>query len=173
MKQNFEKLILSFALILFFTGSSFSQITFSSFEREIKANIDDLPSQNAITATSECGPVSIVVKDNIYSGGCAGTLMREYVATDECGNKASTSQFIGLIDTTAPSFESIPKVVYAGLDGSLAPSTLDIHDNSNAKLKPQFTDQKFKEFILRTWTVEDNCGNASSFEQKLLLQGEL
>jgi len=139
----------------------------------VKANIDDLPSADEIKATSDCGDVAIKIIDKNFSGGCAGTLMREFLATDDCGNKASTTQFIKLIDTSAPNFMGASEIVYAGKDGSLAPKSLEVVDNSNVKIQATFSDQERKGYIIRTWTAEDYCGNTTSFVQKLLLQEEI
>ena len=63
------------------------------------------PANILITATDDCGEVSITFMDLPFSGGCVmpfSTLMRQYNVSDDCGNTTVFLQFIDLIDTVGP-----------------------------------------------------------------------
>lgn len=162
------RLIVSFAFLTVF--SAFSQIEFSSFEKQTKANLEQLPDAESITAKSSCGEVSVKMTDKTFSGGCAGTLVREYVATDDCGNTASAMQFISLEDTTPPLFESSNPTEIGKTQMNAQP---EVSDNSGLKVKLSFEDQKAGDRITRTWKAVDTCGNVSEFIQTVRLSGEL
>lgn len=166
------KMILSLTVFFAVFGTLNAQITVTEYEKQISANMEDLPTVDAIEVSSTCGEVKISVDDKLFSGGCAGNLVRTYTYTDDCGNEESAMQFIKLIDTTAPIFEA-ENEVYVGADAASLPEDIAVSDNSTKKLKPEYSDKKKKDHILRTWTVTDDCGNNSTFEQKLLLKEEL
>ena len=50
-----------------------------------------------------------LLSDEEFSGSCAGSYLRTYVATDQCGNSDTLIQSIDLIDTEAPEFTLIPQ----------------------------------------------------------------
>lgn len=167
------KISLTLSILLFSSLAAFSQITVGDYEKQIEANLNDLPSKESIEVNSTCGAVTIEVEDKVFSGGCAGTLVREYSYSDDCGNTATAMQFIKLIDTTAPQFINAEPVVYAGANGENAPTELETNDNSGFKSELSFSDKTKKDHIIRTWKAVDACGNESSFEQKLMLTEEM
>lgn len=84
---------------------------------------------NYITVVETCSNFTIQKNDEFVSGGCAGTIIRTYTATDACGNVSNTfTQFIHLSDETAPV-------------GNPASSTIEVDcDAPIPQFNPQFTD---------------------------------
>ena len=58
-----------------------------------------------ITASDDCGDVTITFEDEILSGGCVlpvGRYERTYTISDDCGNSINFTQFLLLTDNDAP-----------------------------------------------------------------------
>ncbi len=128
------------------------------------------------TATDGCGGnVTLTFADVTTNGQCAGSysVTRTWTATDACGNTATATQTIDVIDNTAPVIAALP-----------APSSIDCSS------QPQFaqataTDACGSAFTLtfadvttpgacantyttvRTWTATDACGNTSTASQTI------
>jgi large repetitive protein len=73
-----------------------------SYTIYVGVECDEVDSYIGITATDDCGTVNITYTDALNSGGCLGTLVRTYTATDLCGNTATAQQFISIYDTQGP-----------------------------------------------------------------------
>ena len=60
-----------------------------------------------VSATDNCNNITWSTSDVHVSGGCAGTIIRTYVASDICGNQSAPfTQTIHLTDNVAPSIVS-------------------------------------------------------------------
>ena len=61
-------------------------------------------------AFDNCGEVYLETTDLVYPGSAAGAyeIVRTFTATDEAGNETTAVQVINVIDTTTPSFITIP-----------------------------------------------------------------
>ena len=62
-------------------------------------------------AIDNCNTVVVTVDDVTTPGACAGdyVITRTFTATDACGNETNATQTITIVDTTAPTFTSIPE----------------------------------------------------------------
>ncbi|MGB1073960.1 MAG: hypothetical protein ACPGYZ_07690, partial [Flavobacteriales bacterium] len=61
------------------------------------------PTQVPLTATEACGDVTYTVEAFQMSGGCPGTWMRKWTATDACGNASEVvDQYVQLYDDENP-----------------------------------------------------------------------
>ena len=130
------------------------------------------------SATDNCGMVSLnMVADTVY-GDCAQSYVvtRTFTATDECGNETERAQTITIEDTMAPTFnESLPVDMTVECDDVPAASVLTATDNCqdvevmySAEETPGDCTGRYT--IVRTWTVEDDCGNANAHTQTLTVQ---
>ncbi|MCB0706023.1 MAG: gliding motility-associated C-terminal domain-containing protein [Saprospiraceae bacterium] len=153
----------------------------------------DCGSDVSPATTGEIDPLSI--SDNCLAGfiigfsddsttlGCPQNLdiARTWMVGDSCGNIRSIVQHIFLIDTIAPSFTPPAQdTIYLACDASTNPADTgmptDLADNCDAQVSlthtDLFTDQVCTNSftILRTWYVEDACGNIDSTQQHLILQ---
>ena len=143
------------------------------------------PTQVPLTATDNCGLVTYTIDALLFSGGCPGTWMREWTATDECGNSTTTLQFVTMYDDEAPVWTSLPDAevsISAGDDCAPdttpnATGTPTASDNCgpNVDLTVDYADSapdvvcEGTYSFTRTWTATDFCGNATSFVQTLSL----
>jgi hypothetical protein len=145
--------------------------TFNSYEIYVHAPCDQLP--GALTASDNCGSASVqLVSEMLSSGGCLGTLIRTYSATDECGNTSEAQQFVALIDNTAPVFVGLPE------DMTVECSEASINDNGGVtsvdncgqevvlvyaeEIVGQDDDCPETYDIIRTWTATDYCDNVAT-----------
>ena len=117
--------------------------------------------------------------DATADGNCpsASVITRTWTLVDECGNTTSFDQTINVVDTTAPTF-TVPAdiTIECDLDASdvtLTGDVTDEDDNCSIDLEATFTDAiadgdcPNASVITRTWTLEDECGNTTSFDQTI------
>ena len=134
-----------------------------------------------ITATDNCDATpTITVDSTITPGTCTGTytLVREWTATDDCGNDTTVVQTITVQDTQAPTLAGIPANVTVECDGIPPlpiPGAVTATDNCDPI--PTITvDSTITAgsctgtyILTREWTAEDDCGNAVTESQTLTI----
>jgi hypothetical protein len=121
----------------------------------------------------DCSEVTITYSDEVISSeGCSGTLLRQWIATDACGNVATAQQTIAYTDDSAPVIISAPEDLTASCSDvpEVDLNAIVFSDNcSNAtvsvteNLIPGFCPGGYN--IERIWTVSDACGNSVSATQ--------
>jgi len=130
------------------------------------------------TATDNCGAVTISLTESTAPGACAQayTLIRTFTAVDECGNITVSSQTITVVDTTAPEFnEALPVDATVECNAVPAQAVLTATDNCQ-DVSVSFSESRedgdcvANYTLTRTWSVVDDCGNASSHTQTLTVQ---
>ncbi|MFM9006003.1 MAG: T9SS type A sorting domain-containing protein, partial [Flavobacteriales bacterium] len=98
-------------------------------EIQISRPCDDV-NGNYVVVTDECSDYTIISTDLYVSGGCAGAIIRTYVATDACGNvSAEFTQFISLSDAIAPTAEVANPEVSINCDEELPSFNVSFNDN--------------------------------------------
>ena len=161
-------------LLLFFSFIPFAlsaQITVEDYEKKLRANVDSLEYINAVQANSTCGEVIVNTTDQMFSGGCMGTLVRTYRFTDECGNTARAEVYITLEDTEKPYFkERFPDVEMKKEDIELAPKA-EAGDNSGMPVEIALSETGEEGKIIREWTATDRCGNSTTMRQVVTVVG--
>ena len=147
---------------------------FDEYEVNIEMPCDDIDDNILVTATDNCGAVTITFEDDNVSGGCAGVVIRAYTATDECGNESYAEQIINLTDTTDPALAGVPDdlTIECG-DDIPQPADVTADDNCDDELEVVF-EETIEELdclyaIHRMWTVTDHCGNSDSATQIITL----
>jgi hypothetical protein len=113
--------------------------------------------------------VVITWVDQFLSGGCAGTVVRDYTVVDECGNVNTFQQIISLIDNVAPVITEGPADATYECDEEVpAASTSDVAAEDNCteitiNISEEIIDgdcpQNFT--IVRTYVAVDQCLNES------------
>jgi len=127
------------------------------------------------SATDNCGVVTLSVVETTIPGNCAGDyiITRAFTAADECGNATSATQTIEIIDTTAPVL-SIPADYTAECSDAHPMDDASATDNCGVVTLsvvettiPGLCDGNYS--ITREFTATDNCGNATSETQTIVI----
>ncbi|MCC6600098.1 MAG: hypothetical protein IT223_05440 [Crocinitomicaceae bacterium] len=162
---------LSLLLPLLFLAAipCFSQITIEDYPRQIECQIDGTQDLEAPGASSSCGEVKSEISENIFSGGCLGTLVRTFHYTDLCGNTAKAEQYVSLKDNAAPVLIGVPGDISVSEKAIPLPSMVSARDNSGTDTKVDFSEKREAGFIIRTWSSTDPCHNTATGVQKIKL----
>ncbi|MFN4254388.1 MAG: addiction module antidote protein, partial [Saprospiraceae bacterium] len=128
-----------------------------------------------VTATDNCDTnVDIAFTETETPGGCAGskTIVRTWIATDNCGNQTTGIQTITIGDAVAPTFDQQVSDATASCNDIPAEPILTASDNCGAatvtfatQVVPGICADNFT--IVRTWTATDACGNAATVSQQI------
>lgn len=130
----------------------------------------------ALEAVDDCGgPVDLSFVDtHISEGSCTGeeeALIREWTATDQCGNTATARQTIHLIDNMGPAFIDFP----ADTCGLPAPAPVNVtaidaclNEMIPATLTQDTVETDCGLAIHRTYSATDRCGNTSIKVQTII-----
>ncbi|PWL30358.1 MAG: hypothetical protein DCO96_05090, partial [Fluviicola sp. XM-24bin1] len=135
--------------------------------------IGDVPAMINLGWTDNCDGTGTVTGTDVSDGQtCPETITRTWTYTDACGNTATTSQTITVIDTQAPVFNAAPAAVAVECIGDVPAMTdlgwTDNCDGSGTVTGSDVSDgQTCPETITRTWTYTDGCGNTSSTTQTI------
>ncbi|MEM8906565.1 MAG: VCBS repeat-containing protein, partial [Bacteroidota bacterium] len=129
------------------------------------------PTSGTPTVTDACDPsVDLTYVDGTPTDFCSGTLIRTWTATDDCGNTATATQTIAIIDTTDPTFDSTPSNISVDCGDTYTIPTLTASDACDPDVTVTFSDLMNSTCpgdttITRTWLATDDCGNTSSVVQ--------
>ncbi len=140
---------------------------FDDFEAEVTFNCNDIGDLEDLTATDNCGMVTITCNTDEVSGGCAGTYLRECIAVDECGNQTTATQVVNIIDDEAPVINH-PDDFTVECDEDL-PTAPDVTaaDNCDDDVVPSLVINTeiiddCTSIMTWTWTAVDHCDNEST-----------
>ncbi len=131
-------------------------------------SIEDL----GITATDNCGDVTITFEETKFSPGCLGTLQRTYTATDKCGNTATVIQIIDLTNENGPIMECLADTTYDCIaDVPVAVDPIVTHgcdlEIVSIELNETMQGENCAMTITREWTATDACGSVSTCTQTI------
>lgn len=144
---------------------------FEPYETQIFVNCGQ-SSGVFVTASDNCNTTSITYSDMLaggIGGGCGGSIIRTYTATDACGNAAQIEQMISLIDNEAPAFLTFPEDI--SVECSQVPSPDDAvveYTDDCSSVSVTFNEITIEgdcpnNYTLeRTWTITDACNNSTS-----------
>lgn len=147
---------------------------FTNIPANLTIECDDPIPSNQPVAEDNCDPqVTITYKEKEAAGPCTGTylLIREWIATDDCGNSAVAVQQIYVEDTTPPVLIGVPNDVTVECDQVPAPANVKAVDACDPDAVLTFKEirqdgncpQSYT--LIRTWTATDDCGNTTSDSQ--------
>ncbi|MFM1931955.1 MAG: hypothetical protein RL226_1258, partial [Bacteroidota bacterium] len=107
--------------------------------------------------------VAVTVNETISGSGCLFTIIRTWIASDDCGNTTIVSQSIQVEDTEAPIFVNVPPtqvVECSQLNAMPLPQVIDDCGNTVTILfEDQIAGSGCTYDILRTYTATDLCGH--------------
>ena len=141
---------------------------------------EDVPDAEVLTASDNCnGFITGVMSEEQTPGDCPNrfTVERTWTFTDECGNSSSVSQTITVEDTEAPVAPAPPADISVQCAADVpAIAELTAEDNCSGSIvgfpsdevTPGDCPNSFT--IRRTWTFTDECGNASSVTQTIVVE---
>lgn len=99
------------------------------------------------------------------SGGCLGTVVRTWTATDACGNASTATQTILIIDNQAPVIDVNTSSVVLDCGQPIPATPVSVTDNCDQSPVLKFRETRFGDDcdfkIVREWTATDKCGNES------------
>jgi hypothetical protein len=134
-----------------------------------------IPAPANVTATDNCS-VPIVTFSQTATTGCPYTITRRWVAVDACGNEAEVVQTLTVTDTTRPTVvDGVPSIVNVSCELPLPSFTPVFDDNCDETLVITFTQDTLNQNncgfdVRRRWVAVDDCNNATTVEQHLLVR---
>ncbi|MBK6929763.1 MAG: HYR domain-containing protein [Saprospirales bacterium] len=137
-----------------------------------------VPALAVVTATDNCNaPVDVEVSEIEVPGTCPNqySIKRTWTAEDDCGNSTIFVQTINISDVIAPVFAGLPTAVVNVECSEDVPAlaVVTATDNCNAPVDVEVSEIEVpgtcpnQYSITRTWTAEDDCGNATVFVQTI------
>jgi hypothetical protein len=150
---------------------------FVSVPADMTVECDNVPAFEEASATDNCSDVTITYSETsepaeiMMEMPCGEIITRTWTATDECGNVATATQVVTIVDTTAPELVGVPANVTVECDEIPAPPVVSAVDNCDTfPMEVVMTENILpgdgcSYTIVRTWTVEDNCWNYNSASQ--------
>ncbi|MBL7796206.1 MAG: T9SS type A sorting domain-containing protein [Saprospiraceae bacterium] len=153
---------------------------FTSVPANVTVQCNSLPAVGTSTATDNCdASVSIAYNGQTrQNGSCTDTyvLIRQWTATDNCGNTKTATQRINVIDNQKPNFTSTPSNVTVQCDAIPEPANPTATDNCDTAVAVTYNGQTQTNgacpnayTLTRRWTAADNCGNTRTVTQRIVV----
>ena len=152
---------------------------FTSIPLDVTVSCDEPLPTNEASATDDCsGDVNLVSTSRRETGDCldAYRVVREWTATDACGNVATATQVVTVRDATPPVFANVPAAVSIGCDQPLPTTQPRLTDNCDEEVnveersRRERGDCESSYTLVRTWIATDNCGNTASASQVVTVE---
>ncbi len=154
---------------------------FTQVPADVTVSCDAIPPVGTANAGDNCDTNVSVVYDGQtrIDGACADnyTLVRRWVAVDNCGNTASAQQRITVRDLTPPTFTFVPPDATVNCDAIPNLGSPAAGDNCDNNVTITFAGVVQTSgscvaggTVKRRWIAEDNCGNTTVAEQVLTVQ---
>ena len=147
--------------------------TFTTTPEDLALECSEALPVTSAEASDDCGSVTVTYADETVAGDCTGnyTVLRTFTAEDGCGNSSTYLQTIEFTDTTAPVVLSAPgDTSYAVFAGQTIPVEFPEAEDACGTVDMTFvdvcTDQGLGGYTAeRTFTITDDCGNATEVTQ--------
>lgn len=128
------------------------------------------------TATDQCLDITLTYTDGDLTGDCEKQFTRTWTASDACGNTASCTQLIIVVDQMNPYLSCPPAATIAcGADADPSatgqPTAVDYCSEVEVTYEDVDDFEACPPTILRTWTATDICGNTNSCVQTIEVTG--
>lgn len=144
--------------------------TLANIPSDITVNCGNIPVAPAILGADNCDTDVEVIFKETTTPGCPFSIVRNWIAVDNCGNQAEATQTIVVVDNQPPVLSAAPANLTLDCGDQVpAAITLTATDNCTANVQVNMvettTASSCGQAILRTWTAIDDCGNSSSVSQ--------
>ncbi len=110
--------------------------------------------------------------DSIITGLCANSysILRTWLATDECGHFSTCDQLISLQDISSPTLIGVPDDIFVTCDNIPDIPLVTANDNCDSSLTVIYSEvsnsvEEGCGTIVRRWSVTDDCGNIATDDQ--------
>ena len=132
----------------------------------------DLPEAPVVTASDNCSEGTVILSEELIEEDCGKTLIREWVATDDCDNSVTHNQVITLEDNASPVFDFPPAHLTIECGNIPAFDSIPVWDDCGSvevTMEELITESDCaSEYeVFRIWTATDNCGNQASVTQEI------
>ena len=112
--------------------------------------------------------------DNNSSCLATAGIMRTWTVTDGCNNSDTAVQIFTIVDTQGPEFTSTPSNIELSCNDEIPMATVEAVDCGSVSISDPSDDIQAGSCgtsytIFRTWTATDECGNASTFTQTIMV----
>jgi large repetitive protein len=124
-----------------------------------------IPQPASVAGTDNCDTNVEVTFSQTQTDGCPYTIVRTWVATDNCGNNTTGTQTITVVDTTAPVLLNVPANGTANCNDVPMPVVVTAIDNCDNDVEISYSENQTTGCpytITRTWIAKDNCNNQST-----------
>src|SRR5690606_9126757 len=152
---------------------------FTNIPQDVTIECSDAVPTDAPAASDNCDPsVQIEENDTYLSGSCPQEqiLIREWTATDACGNSATVSRTIIIQDREAPVFTNIPQDVTIECSDAVPTDAPAASDNCDPSVQIEENDTYLagscpqEQILIREWTATDACGNSATVSRTIIIQ---
>jgi len=154
---------------------------FTLVPANVTVNCEAIPVPGTPTATDNCtSDVEINYNGAVRTNGpCPDTytLSRRWTATDLCGNTATSEQTIVVRDLVPPVFTFVPANAIVHCDAVPSVGTPEATDNCDNTVTITYDGETRTNgtcldayTLQRKWTAADNCGNATTATQVIVVQ---
>ena len=168
-----------------FSSFDLSAPSFSPIMDTLFTDCDNIPAPLNPEFTDNCDPNPVIYfSEKLFPGNCPGnySLLRTWQAIDYCGNNDSISQWVIVQDSMAPHLSGVPADITAACNNIPLPPEIGLiltaSDNCDPNPAINFSSTNnqhpdpdsclhYNYLIERKWTVEDYCGNQSTFIQDI------
>ncbi|MFN0031665.1 MAG: hypothetical protein ACKVOR_05860, partial [Flavobacteriales bacterium] len=129
-----------------------------------------IPEPPVVTAADICDEdVDVTYSSVIIEGsGCTYLIERTWTATDDCGNTATATQTIEVVDTTDPTFNNTPENMTVECDAVPEAEEVTADDNCDENVEVSYSEESTEGCpytITRTWVAMDDCENTTTHVQ--------
>jgi len=138
----------------------------------------EVPTMTSLSYTDNCDGTGNVLGSDMSDGNtCPEIITRTWSYTDACGNSATETQTILIIDNKSPTASNPASIYVQCIADVPSPDVLvvnDEFDSCDTTLVVAFVDDSTDgnnapETIIRTYSITDDCGNYTTVEQIIII----
>ncbi len=136
---------------------------------DVTVECDEVPSAALVYADDNCDEEVDVDYTEVIGEGCPYIITRTWIATDNCYNTTTLVQVITVVDTTYPVLHDVPASTTLECDQPIPNAIVWATDNCDTDMDVSIDanteDLECGSVFTRTWSVTDDCGNATMATQ--------